>query len=101
MIMHRDIIDTEHASGDVNKMLLGSFVPAYDQDEGEETQPLSSPTPYSNPTEPLYHYGSDRVGNGVSLDHAVQQLSSPVMETGQFPNNGPPHMMPQRYSSAA
>ena len=30
---YKDMIDTEHALGDVNKMLLGSFVEAYDEDE--------------------------------------------------------------------
>ena len=29
----RDVIDTEHSSGDVNKMLLGSFVEEYDFDD--------------------------------------------------------------------
>ncbi|KAL8732449.1 MAG: hypothetical protein Q9181_003945 [Wetmoreana brouardii] len=34
---YKDMIDTEHASGDVNKMLLGSFVEAYDEDEEDES----------------------------------------------------------------
>lgn len=33
---YKDMIDTEHASGDVNKMLLGSFVEAYDEDEEDD-----------------------------------------------------------------
>ncbi|KAL9011839.1 MAG: hypothetical protein Q9173_003355, partial [Seirophora scorigena] len=36
-----DVIDTERASGDVNKMLLGSFVKEYD-DEGEDS-PMQDP----------------------------------------------------------
>lgn len=32
---YKDMIDTEHASGDVYKMLLGSFVEAYDDDEDD------------------------------------------------------------------
>ena len=34
-----DIIDTEHASGNINKMLLGSFVEEFDADEGIELNP--------------------------------------------------------------
>ncbi|KAL8690381.1 MAG: hypothetical protein Q9218_004160 [Villophora microphyllina] len=34
---YKDMIDTEHASGDVNKMLLGSFVEAYDEDEEDDS----------------------------------------------------------------
>jgi CRISPR/Cas system CSM-associated protein Csm4 (group 5 of RAMP superfamily) len=30
MLAHRDIVDTEPSSGDVYKMLLGSFIPEYD-----------------------------------------------------------------------
>ena len=33
---YKDMIDTEHASGDVNKMLLGSFVEAYDDDSDDD-----------------------------------------------------------------
>ena len=33
---HKDMIDTERADGDVNKMLLGSFVEAYDDDDDED-----------------------------------------------------------------
>ncbi|KAL8941905.1 MAG: hypothetical protein Q9216_001978 [Gyalolechia sp. 2 TL-2023] len=36
-----DIIDTEHASGDVNKMLLGSFVQEYDDED--EDNPMQDP----------------------------------------------------------
>jgi hypothetical protein len=32
----RDIIDTEPSYGDVNKMLLGSFVEEYDEDDEDE-----------------------------------------------------------------
>ena len=34
----RDIVDTEHSTGDVNKMLLGSFVEEYDHDEDESDE---------------------------------------------------------------
>jgi hypothetical protein len=37
---HRDIVDTEPCSGDVNKMLLGSFVEEFDHENAED---LSSP----------------------------------------------------------
>ena len=39
---HRDIVDTEHSSGDLNKMLLGSFVEEFDKkDEMLSTPPLT------------------------------------------------------------
>ncbi|KAL9021295.1 MAG: hypothetical protein Q9185_001500 [Variospora sp. 1 TL-2023] len=41
-----DVIDTEHASGDVNKMLLGSFVKEYDDDDDDdddEDGPMQDP----------------------------------------------------------
>ena len=41
--MSRDIIDTEHSTGDVNKMLLGSFIEEYDKDEGDELILFDSP----------------------------------------------------------
>ncbi|KAL8772818.1 MAG: hypothetical protein Q9209_002163 [Squamulea sp. 1 TL-2023] len=46
-----DIIDTEHATGDVNKMLLGSFVEEYD-DEDEEDQMQDPKTPLKQTTSP-------------------------------------------------
>ncbi|KAL8972470.1 MAG: hypothetical protein Q9197_002763 [Variospora fuerteventurae] len=48
-----DVIDTEHASGDVNKMLLGSFVKEYDDDDDDdedEDGPMQDPD-----TAPLEH----------------------------------------------
>ncbi|KAL8684508.1 MAG: hypothetical protein Q9224_006307 [Gallowayella concinna] len=46
-----DIIDTEPASGDVNKMLLGSFVEDYDN-EDEEDQLQDPETPLRQTTSP-------------------------------------------------
>ena len=37
----RDIVDSEHCSGDVNKMLLGSFVEEYDLFDDDELAPMS------------------------------------------------------------
>jgi hypothetical protein len=39
-----DIIDTEPSSGDVNKMLLGSFVEEYDEDDEDGTRNWMSPS---------------------------------------------------------
>lgn len=38
----RDIVDSEHCSGDVNKMLLGSFVEEYDLFDDDEPAPMFS-----------------------------------------------------------
>ncbi|KAL8784971.1 MAG: hypothetical protein Q9213_003632 [Squamulea squamosa] len=46
-----DIIDTEHATGDVNKMLVGSFVEEYD-DEDEEDQMQDPMTPLNQTASP-------------------------------------------------
>ena len=40
----RDVIDTEHCEGDVNKMLLGSFVRKWDLSDEENLSRMSSPT---------------------------------------------------------
>lgn len=46
------MIDTEHSSGDVNKMLLGSFVEEYDKDEGDDSDPfVDFPGPRYSPSE--------------------------------------------------
>jgi hypothetical protein len=68
---HSDIIDTEPSSGDVNKMLLGSFVEEYDEDdEGESGRWV----------------GSDRQ---MESPRAIsQQLSSPV-RTSPFGPSSP------------
>lgn len=42
--LYRDIVDTEHATGDVNKMLLGSFVEQYDLYDDDDQLILLSPT---------------------------------------------------------
>lgn len=39
--LFRDIVDTEHSTGDVNKMLLGSFVEEYDLYDDDEPAPMS------------------------------------------------------------
>ena len=41
--MDRDVIDTEHSKGNINKMLLGSFVDAFDKDEWDEPAISASP----------------------------------------------------------
>ncbi|KAL2059820.1 hypothetical protein VTL71DRAFT_10204 [Oculimacula yallundae] len=43
----QDIIDTEHCRGDVNKMILGSFVECFDKenDNGEDSSTEQSPSP--------------------------------------------------------
>ncbi|KAL8922484.1 MAG: hypothetical protein Q9172_003549 [Xanthocarpia lactea] len=51
-----DIIDTEPASGDVNKMLLGSFVEAYDDEDeyGQLHDPKTPPEQTASPDEFSY-----------------------------------------------
>ena len=68
------MIDTEHSTGDVNKMLLGSFVEEYDKDEGGELTYFESPD--SN------HYGSERAmfpepghnEGGLGMEHTPQNV---------------------------
>ena len=75
----RDFIDTEHSSGDVNKMLLGSFVEAYDKDEGDEVEPQVSPySPRSNGEREIFPT-SNQVENGASmtgLRNGMQHLAT-------------------------
>ncbi|OBT67421.1 hypothetical protein VE03_03009 [Pseudogymnoascus sp. 23342-1-I1] len=71
-----DIVDTEHSTGDVNKMLLGSFVEEYDRydDEDDDEPTLLSPvaeldagpiteSPYQQPTG--YFPTSSNADNGL------------------------------------
>ncbi len=70
-----DIIDTEHSSGDVNKMLLGSFIEEYDKDDGDELTFFESPDSQHSLSERSASPRS-RDSNGVpamgSLDQGVQ-----------------------------
>ncbi|KAL9581438.1 MAG: hypothetical protein Q9212_003902 [Teloschistes hypoglaucus] len=54
---YKDMIDTEHASGDVNKMLLGSFVEAYDEDEEDDDDLDSDPFNLGDATPGAYDSG--------------------------------------------
>ena len=56
---YSDIIDTEHSSGDLNKMLLGSFNEEYDKDEDNELTIFNSPEPEQ--------YSSERTVSPQSL----------------------------------
>ena len=51
--MHfRDVIDREPATGDVNKMMLGSFVEEYDEADGsddDDSSTIGPVEPYSRP----------------------------------------------------
>lgn len=43
MGVYRDIVDTEPCTGNVNKMLLGSFVEEFDEEDGDEISAPGSP----------------------------------------------------------
>ncbi|KFY38314.1 hypothetical protein V494_04413 [Pseudogymnoascus sp. VKM F-4513 (FW-928)] len=60
-----DIVDSEHCSGDVNKMLLGSFVEEYDRIDDDE---------------PVYMSPTTESGAGLLTDSPYSQPS------GYFPN---------------
>ncbi|KAI0888745.1 uncharacterized protein GGS22DRAFT_196622 [Annulohypoxylon maeteangense] len=65
-----DVIDTEHISGDVYKMIIGSFVDEYDV----ATSSQISPTSPSNPSFP-----------GLSSTHAVSpSMQAPRTRPGSF-----------------
>ncbi|KAL8820291.1 MAG: hypothetical protein Q9223_001457 [Gallowayella weberi] len=71
-----DIIDTEPASGDVNKMLLGSFVQDYD-DEDEEDQPQAPGTPLLQTTSPAEMSSNSSVPRSLMRDSTDQSISPP------------------------
>jgi hypothetical protein len=77
-IMYSDIIDTEPSSGDVNKMLLGSFVEEYDEDDEES---VSQGTPIQLMDSPP--------GLG-------QQATSPT-RTSTFQTRSQPEAAPRMY----
>lgn len=78
----RDIVDFEHCSGDVNKMLLGSFVEEYDDDEEPATMSIISEldgvplteTPLQQPTN--YFPTSSTAETGL-FELATRQSMSP------------------------
>jgi len=49
-----DVIDTEHCNGDVNKMLLGSFVERYDNFDNEEKDDSSTLSPSTDAQSEAY-----------------------------------------------
>jgi hypothetical protein len=76
-----DIIDHEPSCGDVNKMLLGSFVEEYDEDDedgspswGGTAQSMDSPQRLASPvrTSPF---------QGFSLPDQAPQMSLPTINT--------------------
>ncbi|KAL8998393.1 MAG: hypothetical protein Q9169_002521 [Polycauliona sp. 2 TL-2023] len=76
-----DIIDTEPADGDINKMLLGSFVEEYDdEDEDGQLQDLGTPlTQTASPEELLFVNSPSRPSHRESTN-----LSSPPPEPSVF-----------------
>ncbi|KFZ05322.1 hypothetical protein V501_08467 [Pseudogymnoascus sp. VKM F-4519 (FW-2642)] len=76
-----DIVDFEHCSGDVNKMLLGSFVEEYDDDEEPATMSIISEldlteTPLQQPTN--YFPTSSTAETGL-FEMPTRQSMSPQM----------------------
>lgn len=77
----RDIVDFEHCSGDVNKMLLGSFVEEYDDDDEPATMSIISEldlteTPLQQPTN--YFPTSSTAETGL-FEMPTRQSMSPQM----------------------
>ncbi|KAH9218138.1 hypothetical protein DL95DRAFT_521669 [Leptodontidium sp. 2 PMI_412] len=72
-----DIIDTEHSDGNVNKMILGSFVERFDMenDDGEDSNTEQTPSPPVQSPHSPYH--------GSSMDTTPQY--SPMSPTDGRP----------------
>ena len=83
--LFRDFIDTEHSKGDVNKMLLGSFVEEYDQDEGNDEDPFDSPSTgqFFNPP-PAQPTFDDYVANMEARNGAVRANMDQIAQGVQF-----------------
>lgn len=75
-----DIIDTEHSTGDVNKMLLGNFVEEYDNDDGDELSlgaSADSPQYFGERTmSPESNTDDGEVFNGESLPKGVKPVAT-------------------------
>ena len=70
--MSSDIIDTESSRGDVNKMLLGSFVEEYDIDDGN-----SDDTPGTLSIQPESPYLDTRILSSEQSLQASPPQASP------------------------
>lgn len=74
---HRDIVDTEHSRGDLNKMLLGSFVEEFDQKDEIISSPPSTPSRGRS-------YGMSRsppLSQPPIFPDLVQRISPPALPT--------------------
>lgn len=74
---HRDIVDTEHSRGDLNKMLLGSFVEEFDQKDEIVSSPPSTPSRGRS-------YGMSRsppLSQPPIFPDLVQRISPPALPT--------------------
>ncbi|KAL8698877.1 MAG: hypothetical protein Q9201_006328 [Fulgogasparrea decipioides] len=100
---YKDMIDTEHASGDVNKMLLGSFVEAYDEDEEDESDfdypELDDASPGADErrwTSPPSN------GRGINRSHTQSWSQPPPPQPGfKFPPSNPRDGVPYRHAHEA
>ena len=80
--MNSDFIDTEHSSGDINKMLLGSFVEEYDLDEGDEGELIGSPINGA-----LYsHHNFDEEVGIPELGNGPTRQNTRILAQSQFPS---------------
>lgn len=68
------MIDTEHSTGDVNKMLLGSFVEEYDKDEGDELGLVGSSDCNRYGSEQTMSPESSRGEGGLGTEHSPQSV---------------------------
>ena len=81
------MIDTEHSSGDVNKMLLGSFVEEYDNDEGDDQIPFNFPAFNYSASEDAMSPGLSFSDNKFKVD--LQSQAVPRSTPGfRYSNHG-------------
>lgn len=81
-----DIIDTEPSSGDTNKMLLGSFVEAYDRKDEEDNYTLHNGNTSPEQLEPGFHFNQ---GKRSSTYHAYPSIPEhpDIPEDSQQPSD--------------
>lgn len=90
-----DIIDTEHSTGDINKMLLGSFIPEYDEDEDDDDVALaSSPNQSQQSAESIERVSKMHSEISMSLPLRATVSRSPsqtrrIIEGNRYSTNSP------------
>ena len=98
----RDLVDTEHCTGDVNKMLLGSFVPLYDEMDDDDVSTIGGPLSPTQQRGNSYAGSQRKMGNSrqSTYTHESFSQSSSQSPPGQVDPFTAPASVPRQTGGA-